>query len=642
MVLAFMMTLTGISAYVAATDLRGIMSYAGTADVSADQEMRGMWVSMYDYPSYKTTDPGALMVMTDNILNNCKDMGINAIFLQVRPYGDAIYPSAIFPWSQTITGTQGLAPSGGFDPLEYWVDEAHARGMQLHAWINPYRVTKQVNDLASAGLASTNPALGAYAPYVVEHNGSFYYDPGQPAVNELVIQGALEIVNNYDVDGIHLDDYFYPGTDFNDAATFATYGAGYSDIGAWRINNVNNLISQLDSRLHAADPDIRFGVSTTGIWANAKSTPGGSDTRGLEHLHSRYADSVTWIRNGWLDYIAPQIYWQRGYELADFNTVFNWWADICAGTGVKYYVGMADYRAAEATAKGDTSSPWYGTSEIRAQLDMIKNSSVAEGSIHFRYAQMQNTADIRSLYCSYYSTPSSAQTPSDSPAENPVTVPDPVTPEEPSTGVITQPEPVPETPSAGSSIFPDIAGNWAESYITALAKDNIISGMEDGTFRPFAPVTRAQFVKLLAGVAGADTNRSAASLGFDDVTDSDWYAGCVAWALSSGVASGTGDATFDPDAVITREQMAKMIMSFASSQGISLPSGSAAIDFADAGSISGWAADYVNSAVKAGIINGSDVKDAEGATVRVFNPLGTATRAEASKVISKVRDASRK
>ena len=253
--------------------------------------MRGVWVSSVynlDYPSEQTTDAAALKAEADAILDDCEDWGMNAVFLQVRPTSDALYDSDIFPWSRWLTGNQGEKPKGNFDPLEYWVEEAHKRGIELHAWINPYRITR-----AGAAdwdhISSDNPAA-AHPEWVIEHEGNYYYDPGLPAVRELVIDGAVEIAKNYDVDGIHLDDYFYPGSDFADDATYARYGDGET-LSDWRRENVNLLVEGLHKALQKYD--LEFGISPSGIWANQATDPRGSATGGAQiHNHTDNMDRL--------------------------------------------------------------------------------------------------------------------------------------------------------------------------------------------------------------------------------------------------------------------------------------------------------------------------------------------------------------
>ncbi|MCI8283970.1 MAG: family 10 glycosylhydrolase [Firmicutes bacterium] len=593
----------------------------------SNAKMKGIWVSTVanlDFPAKATTDPAALKTEIDNILTDCAHMGMNTIFLQVRPASDSLYPSQYFPWSKYLTGTQGVAPADGFDPLAYWIAGAHSRGMELHAWLNPYRVTKG-GDKDLAAMAATHPVKKEYADSIIKYEGEYYFDPAQPKVRRLITDAALEIVRNYDVDGIHMDDYFYPGTDFNDDASYAVYGAG-QDKADWRRDNVNQLIKMMDQELHAADSTIEFGISPTGIWANASSVAGGSDTAGLQSYLTRYADSVTWIKNGWVDYIAPQIYWNIGYKVADYSILADWWADVVAGTDVDLYIGMADYRVTEASG---SSSPWYGTAELNRQLVINRSNPNIAGEIHFRYKLMAGRADIMEFYHNAYGTtvPNPNPTPDPQPTPQPEPAPEPEP--QPTPDPTPDPEPAPSNPSG----LTDISGHWAEQFIKPLVEAGVISGMGDGTFQPNANITRAQFVKLIAGIAGDIDFSEVKSAGFSDVPDSEWYAQYVNWAASNGIVNGMDDKTFRPNANITREQMASIINNLYDALKVHMKTDSPLIEFADKSQISSWAADSVNAAVKGGILNGV----ADG-NKTYFKPQGLATRGEAAKVIYVIRD----
>ena len=372
---------------------------AGTP--SASEEMRGVWVSSVynlDYPSSPTTDPDKLKAEADEILDNCVKWGLNAVFLQVRPSGDALYKSDLFPWSKYLTGSVGTAPQGGFDPLEYWVEAAHKRGLELHAWINPYRITRS-KDTEWNSLPSTHPAkMNPY--WVVKYSdGNYYFNPGIPEVRDLVTRGAVEIVQNYDVDGLHMDDYFYPGTDFNDAATYQKYGSSFSNIADFRRDSVNQLVAQLDTAVHNIDPDIQFGISPSGIWANKSTDPRGSDTNGSEHYVSSYADSLYWIENGLVDYIIPQIYWEIGHKLADFATLADWWNDAVAGSDVHLYIGMGAYRCAD-----NPTGVWTTTDPLFDSLAYLENKDNVGGCVFFRYGSIPAVSGMADRLTSWYST----------------------------------------------------------------------------------------------------------------------------------------------------------------------------------------------------------------------------------------------
>ncbi|HJC12949.1 glycoside hydrolase family 10 protein [Agathobaculum sp.] len=372
---------------------------AAYAAQPAQDGMRGVWVSSVaniDYPSQQGLSADQLKSEADTILNNIAAMGLNTVFLQVRPSADALYQSALFPWSRYVSGTAGQAPDGDFDVLAYWVEGAHSRGLQLHAWLNPYRITRDGKEELDA-LPETSPAK-QHPEWVVEYEGNYYFNPGQPAVQQLVVDGAAEIVRNYDVDGIHLDDYFYPGTDFNDAAAYARYGEDFDDIGDWRRDNVNTLIASLDETVHAINPELSFGVSPAGIWDNKADNPKGSDTNGRSSYREIYCDSVEWIKRGTVDYICPQLYWSIGYEIADFEVLVDWWQDIVSTSDVALYIGIGAYRAAEAEP-GDV---WYGTAELERQLDMLDNSIDIQGEVFFSYASLMEAQGCSDFLTAHY------------------------------------------------------------------------------------------------------------------------------------------------------------------------------------------------------------------------------------------------
>lgn len=372
---------------------------AGTP--SASEEMRGVWVSSVynlDYPSSPTTDPDKLKAEADEILDNCVKWGLNAVFLQVRPSGDALYKSDLFPWSKYLTGSVGTAPQDGFDPLEYWVEAAHKRGLELHAWINPYRITRS-KDTEWNSLPSTHPAK-MNPDWVVKYSdGNYYFNPGIPEVRDLVTRGAVEIVQNYDVDGLHMDDYFYPGTDFNDAATYQKYGSSFSNIADFRRDSVNQLVAQLDTAVHNIDPDIQFGISPSGIWANKSTDPRGSNTNGSEHYVSSYADSLYWIENGLVDYIIPQIYWEIGHKLADFATLADWWNHAVAGSNVHLYIGMGAYRCAD-----NPTGVWTTTDPLFDSLAYLENKDNVGGCVFFRYGSIPAVSGMADRLTNWYST----------------------------------------------------------------------------------------------------------------------------------------------------------------------------------------------------------------------------------------------
>ena len=369
-------------------------------------DMRGVWVTTVfnlDFPSRQGLTAAAIMREIDAIVATSAQMGLNTIFFQARPAGDAFYQSEIFPWSHWLTGTQGEGIPG-FDPLEYFIQAAHAQDIELHVWLNPYRIIHTANNssdpetLAENHPVRLNPELAV--AWSDGGNAGLFLDPGLPEARQLIIDGIEEIIRNYNVDGIHFDDYFYPGTDFNDSETFERYGDGM-DLHDWRRENVNTLIRDIQSTVRDLNEElgtsVRWGISPTAIWKNDSTDPlGVPGTRGQESYHSLYADTRLWVTEGWVDYIMPQIYWYMGFEIADFTAVFNWWTELCKVHNVDLYIGLAAWREVE-----DHQSPnWQG--EILRQLEVIEDSEVATGSVFFRYQFLRSPLgrSIRDFY--YY------------------------------------------------------------------------------------------------------------------------------------------------------------------------------------------------------------------------------------------------
>lgn len=377
---------------------------APSTAVTAKEELRGLWVATVvniDYPLQPTTDTNTLKAEAIKILDHVQYMGLNAVFLQVRPTADSFYPSKYFPWSKYLTGSQGLIPDNAFDPLEFWIAEAHMRGIELHAWVNPYRITKKTSEEPKHDFESLAPLHPARLnpEWVIKHSdGNLYFDPGIPEVRKLVIDSALEIVENYDVDGIHFDDYFYPGKNFDDGKSYERYGKGYVSIDDWRRDNVNLLIGELYKEIKKTSEDVVFGISPFGIWANKNTNLLGSDTNGMQSYYDQYADTRKWVREGMIDYIAPQLYWNIGFTVADYSKLLSWWAETTKGTGVDLYIGQASYRA----GNSNPNSPWYGYSEIERQLQLNSQFSEVKGSIFFNYNSLGNNMDLSNVIKNIY------------------------------------------------------------------------------------------------------------------------------------------------------------------------------------------------------------------------------------------------
>lgn len=361
---------------------------------AADQELRGVWVaSVYnlDYPSAPGLSAAKLQQEADVILDKTAESGLNTIFLQVRPCADSLFPSALYPWSAYVSGQQGVAPDGGFDPLQYFISQAATRDIAVHAWLNPYRITKgkfDSRDAALASLSANHPAKNMVSSTVLAPDGNLYFDPASPAARKLILDGVTEILDNYNVAGIHLDDYFYPSREFSDDASYAAFRTDGESLEDFRRRQVTETVYALYDLVKAKGKT--FGVSPSGIWANKSDHPQGSDTKGYQSYSELYADTRRWVIGGKLDYIMPQIYWNTGHPQADYTTLLNWWGGVTAGTGVKLYIGLAAYRIPEA-AEGD---PWYGTTELANQLEQNQAAANCAGFSIFR---MNNLFDVEGL-----------------------------------------------------------------------------------------------------------------------------------------------------------------------------------------------------------------------------------------------------
>lgn len=331
------------------------------------RQLRGLWIASVaniNWPSRPGLSPAQQQAELRALLDQAVALRFNAVFLQIRPAADAFWPSNYEPWSQYLTGTQGKHP--GYDPLAFAVAEAHTRNLELHGWFNPFRVSTQ-GDLTK--LAANHPAR-RNPNWVERYDGKLYYNPGVPAARQHVINAIMDAVTRYDLDGVHFDDYFYPypvsGQTFDDAAEYAAYGGGRS-LADWRRSNVDALVQEVASRVRQVKPHVRFGISPFGIWRNASTDPLGSATSGLQSYDAIYADSRKWVKQGWVDYIAPQIYWNIGYAPAAYEVLVSWWSDVVAGTDVQLYIGQAAYKIAS----------WGDPEEMPAHLILNRDHRVA-------------------------------------------------------------------------------------------------------------------------------------------------------------------------------------------------------------------------------------------------------------------------
>lgn len=300
-----------------------LLFVVATVCANTVREFRGAWIQCVNGQFMGMSTADMQKTLTYQLDELQKD-GANAIIFQVRPECDALYNSSIEPWSRFLTGEQGKAPSPYWDPLQWMIEQCHKRGMELHVWINPYRAkTKTTHVLSPKHIAHKRRDL------VFEYDGQYILNPAYDENRQYICHVVGDILRRYDVDGLHIDDYFYPypavGCTIPDEQLYRRNPGGHSNIGDWRRYNVNLFMKEMHDTIRAVKPWVKFGVSPFGIYRNKKSDPNGSDTRGLQNYDDLYADVLLWINNGWVDYCVPQIYWQIGHPTADYKTLIQWW-----------------------------------------------------------------------------------------------------------------------------------------------------------------------------------------------------------------------------------------------------------------------------------------------------------------------------
>ncbi|WP_282693650.1 family 10 glycosylhydrolase [Streptomyces sp. CC208A] len=342
---------------------------------------RGMWmatVANRDWPSRPGLGADAQRAELLAHLDRAVERRLNTVVLQVRPTADALWPSPYEPWAQCLTGTQGRDP--GWDPLGTAVTEAHGRGLELHAWFNPYRVA---NHTDPTRLTASHPAR-RHPDWTVPYGGKLYYNPGLPEVRRFVQDAMLDAVRRYDVDAVHWDDYFYPypvaGETFADDDAYARYGGDFPDRADWRRHNTDLLVSETAARIKELKPRVAFGISPFGVWRDIADDPGGSDTRaGVATYDDLYADTRKWIRKGWIDHVVPQLYWHIGHPDTDYATLLDWWDATVRGTGVGLYIGEALYKAG---AAGQPEA-WQDPGELSRHLALAARRPGVGGHCFF-------------------------------------------------------------------------------------------------------------------------------------------------------------------------------------------------------------------------------------------------------------------
>ena len=402
-----------------------IISLSVFTQPAPKREFRGAWLHVIGQSQYKNMSVREMKQYFINLLDSLKAVNVNAIVFQVRPCADAFYYSEIEPWSQYLTGTQGKAPEGNFDPMAFMIEETHKRTMEFHAWLNPYRVTASENDV----LHHTH-LYYQYPERFLKYGKQIFFDPGLPENRNFICKVVKDILNRYDVDAIHMDDYFYPypiaGEKFPDENSFKKYasqqGFNSNQVDDWRRNNVDLLIEQIKNTINLTKPYVRFGVSPFGIYRNKKNTPdgSGSNTNGLQNYDDLYADIVLWMKKGWVDYCVPQLYWEIGHQAADYETLIYWWSEqprighVYVGQSVDRTVGAADLKNPEKnqlprkmqlvrTLPGiDGNCWWPGYSVVknnRGIADSLRNNYQTYPALipAYSYLHKKTPKDVKSL-----------------------------------------------------------------------------------------------------------------------------------------------------------------------------------------------------------------------------------------------------
>jgi uncharacterized lipoprotein YddW (UPF0748 family) len=342
-------------------------------------EFRAVWIATVvniDWPKVSTDSVQKQKIDFIEILDTYKKLNYNAVIVQIRSIGDAFYPSNLAPWSRYLTGKEGQAPHPYFDALEWMITEAHNRGFEFHAWLNPFRATF---DLKTETLSPQHDAV-LHPDWMIQYGGKLYYNPALPEVQNHLTKVVEEVVQNYDIDAIHFDDYFYPytvnGQKFNDSESFKKYGNGLS-LADWRRLNVSNFVREISTSIKANKPWVQFGISPFGVWRNKSMDARGSDTQsGQTNYDDLFADPLQWMENNWIDYILPQLYWSLDHPKASYSKLLKWWSENSKNTAI--YIGNSSYKI-----KSDGDKRWNFVTEIPNQIDYTRSFSNVQGNAFF-------------------------------------------------------------------------------------------------------------------------------------------------------------------------------------------------------------------------------------------------------------------
>lgn len=344
------------------------------------REFRGVWIATVANIDWPVSPDSPWEVQKGEflkLLDYYKNLNFNAVIVQIRTAGDAFYPSNYAPWSKYLTGKQGKAPASQENPLTWMIKEAHNRGLEFHAWLNPYRATM---DLKTEELSQDHDFF-KHREWMLKYGTKWYYDPGLPEVKNHLLAIIKEVVTNYDIDAIHFDDYFYPykepKQDFPDQKSFQKYRKSGQSIDDWRRQNVNELIQALHFTIKDLKPWVQFGISPFGVWRNQSKDPKGSPTQaGQTNYDDLYADVLLWMKNKWIDYLIPQLYWSMEHRLASHRKLADWWSNN--SFGIPVYIGNGPYKIRE-----DSDEAWKNPSELNSQVNYARTLPQIHGNAFF-------------------------------------------------------------------------------------------------------------------------------------------------------------------------------------------------------------------------------------------------------------------
>lgn len=346
-----------------------------------EREVRAVWIATFfqlDFPREGSRSRVVLTEQWRQMLRQLANMGINTLYFQVRPSGDAFYRSDLVPWSRFLSGQEGLGPEGDFDPLPLFIEMAHETGMELHAWMNPLRVSANLD----TSLLAKNHIVRQHPDWAFSYGNRYYLDPGLPGVRWHLLNVVEELVSKYDIDGIHMDDYFYPypsgGQAVPDSLTYDLYGQSYFNIEDWRRSNINQLIEEMGALIKRKKGYVKFGISPFGVWRNqARDKSGSATSNKITSYDDLYADVLKWLDEGWIDYVVPQLYWELDHPISNYETLLEWWADKVEGN--RLIIGHAAHKVGQ-----EADLAWKLPEELPRQM-----------ALTFQYPQVQGHAFFR-------------------------------------------------------------------------------------------------------------------------------------------------------------------------------------------------------------------------------------------------------